>query len=195
VPALWFTLRDRRMRWPVITLAFVAAATFVVVWSNSHYAAPVTCIVILLYLQSLRHLRLMQWRKWRWGAAFARASLLLLLADTAGAVIHKQCDTFYWTCQGDVSRMAIQRKLESLPGKHLIMVRYTDDHNIHDDWVYNGAEIDTAKVIWAREIDPEQDGKLFAYFQDRKVWLVTPDTDNTYVAPYTPPADSAQSNK
>jgi hypothetical protein len=91
--------------------------------------------------------------------------------------------------------MAIQRKLESLPGKHLIMVRYTDDHNIHDDWVYNGAEIDTAKVIWGREIDPEQDGKLFAYFQDRKAWLVTPDTDNTYVAPYTPPADSAQSNK
>ena len=75
------------------------------------------------------------------------------------------------------------------------MVRYSDDHNIHDDWVYNGAEIDTAKVIWAREIDPEQDGKLFDYFQDRKVWLVTPDTDNTYLAPYTPPAESEISDK
>jgi hypothetical protein len=75
------------------------------------------------------------------------------------------------------------------------MVRYSDDHNIHDDWVYNGAEIDTAKVIWAREIDSEQDGKLFDYFQDRKVWLVRPDTDNTYLAPYTPPADSTQSKQ
>jgi hypothetical protein len=118
-----------------------------------------------------------------------------LSVDTCGAVIRKECDTFYWTCQGDVSRLAIQRKLESLPGKHLVMVRYTDDHNIHDDWVYNGAEIDTAKIIWAREIDPEQDGKLFAYFQDRKVWLVTPDTDNTYFVPYTPPADSEQPEK
>jgi hypothetical protein len=187
LPGLWFAIRDGRMRLPLVTLVLVAAATFVVVWSNSHYAAPATCIVILLYLQSLRHLRLLQWKKWRWGAAFARASVLLLVVDTASAVVGKECDTFYWTCEGDVSRLAIQRKLESLPGKHLIMVRYSDDHNIHDEWVYNGAEIETAKVIWAREIDPKQDGKLFDYFQDRRVWLVTPDTDNTYVAPYTPP--------
>jgi hypothetical protein len=195
LPALWFALRDRRTRLPVITLAFVAAATFAVVWSNSHYAAPVTCIVVLLYLQSLRRLRLMRWKNWRWGAVLARTSVLLLLVDTTGAVVRKECDTFYWTCQGDVSRQTIQRKLQSLPGNHLVMVRYGDDHNIHDDWVYNGAEINTAKVIWAREIDPEQDGKLFDYFQDRKVWLVTPDTDNTYLAPYTPPVDSAQSKQ
>ncbi len=68
------------------------------------------------------------------------------------------------------------------------MVRYDkDDHNIHDEWVYNGAEIDTAKVLWARELDPAQNAKLFAYFKDRKIWLVTPDTDNTYLEPYTPP--------
>jgi hypothetical protein len=195
LPAVWLTFRDHRMRLPVIALVLVAAATFAVVWSNAHYAAPATCIVILLYLQSLRHLRLMQWKNWRWGAALASASVLLLLAETTTAVIRKECDTFYWTCQGDISRLTIQRKLESLPGKHLVMVRYGDDHNIHDDWVYNGAEIDSTKVVWAREIDVEQDGKLFAYFQDRKVWLVTPDTDNTYLEPYTPPADPENSDK
>jgi len=195
LPALWLTFRDRRMRLPVIALVLVAAATFAVVWSNAHYAAPATCIVILLYLQSLRHLRLMQWKNWRWGAALASASVLLLLADTTAAVIRKECDTFYWTCEGDISRLTIQRKLASLPGKHLVMVRYGDDHNIHDDWVYNGAEIDSAKVVWAREIDGEQDGKLFAYFQDRKVWLVTPDTDNTYLEPYTPPAEPENSDE
>ena len=195
LPALWPTFRDRRMRSPVIALVLVAAATFAVVWSNAHYAAPATCIVILLYLQSLRHLRLMQWKNWRWGAALASASLLLLLANTTTAVMRKECDAFYWTCDGDISRLTIQRKLESLPGKHLVMVRYGDDHNIHDDWVYNGAEIDSAKVVWARELEGEQDGKLFAYFQDRKVWLVTPDTDNTYLEPYTPPAEPGNSDK
>jgi hypothetical protein len=195
IPALWLTFRDRRMRLPVIALVLVAAATFAVVWSNAHYAAPATCIVILLYLQSLRHLRLMQWKNWRWGAAFASASVLLLLANTTTAVMRKECDAFYWTCDGDISRLTIQRKLESLPGKHLVMVRYGDDHNIHDDWVYNGAEIDSAKVVWAREIDGEQDGKLFAYFQDRKVWLVTPDIDNTYLEPYTPSAEPENIDK
>jgi len=195
LPGFWFAIRDRRMLLPLITLASVAVATYLVVWSNAHYLAPVTCLVILLYLQALRHLRVMRWKTFRWGAALARASLVLLIVDTAGAVVRKQCDVIYWTCQGDVSRQAIQRKLESLPGKHLVMVRYVDDHNIHDDWVYNKAEIDSSKVIWAREIDPEQDGKLFDYFRDRKIWLVTPDTDNTHLEPYTPPANLEKSDE
>jgi hypothetical protein len=190
VPALLFVIRDRRMRLAWISVGTVAVATYLIVWSNAHYAAPVTCLLILLYLQALRHLRLMRWKRWQWGAVLARTSVLLLLVDTAGAVVRKDCDIFYWTCQGDVSRLTIQRKLEALPGKHLVIVRYSDDHNIHDDWVYNAADIDSAKVVWAREINPEQDSKLLNYFKDRKVWLVTPDTDNTLLEPYRPPADS-----
>jgi hypothetical protein len=195
LPGLFFLLRNQRMRLPLITLALIAAATYAVVWSNAHYAAPVTCIVILGYLQTLRHLQRMKWKSWRWGAILARTSILLLLADTTAAVVKKQCDTFYWTCRGDSSRSTIQRKLEAVPGKHLVIVRYSDDHNIHDDWVYNGAEIDNAKVVWAREISKEQDARLFDYFQDRKVWLATPDTDNTYLAPYTPPTDRDKPNE
>src|SRR5262249_45020734 len=144
-------------------------------------------VVFLLYLQTLRYLSQLHWNKWRWGAVLARTSVLLLVADTTTAIVRKQCDTFHWTCQGDISRVVIQHKLEALPGKHLVVVRYGEDHNIHDDWVFNGADIDSQKVVWAREIDDDQDAKLFDYYQDRKVWLVTPDVDNTYLAPYTPP--------
>jgi hypothetical protein len=76
------------------------------------------------------------------------------------------------------------------------MVRYEkDDHNIHDDWAYNGAEINNAKVLWARELDPQQTATLFAYFKDRKIWLVTPDTDNTFLEPYTPPGVTLSYNQ
>ena len=68
-------------------------------------------------------------------------------------------------------------------------MRYSDDHNIHDEWVYNGADIDGSKVIWARDLDPEQNAKLFAYFKDRQIWLIEPDVDNTEIKPYTPPPD------
>jgi len=95
-----------------------------------------------------------------------------------------------WTCQGDPSRAAIQEKLLHAPGKHLILVRYEEDHNIHDEWVYNGAEIDSAKVLWARELDAEQNAKLLAYFNDRQVWLVEPDKDNTELIPYQAPWES-----
>jgi hypothetical protein len=73
-----------------------------------------------------------------------------------------------------------------MEGKHLIIVRYEPFHNYDDEWVFNGADIDAAKVVWARELDPQQNRKLFAYFKDRKIWLFTPDTDNTNLEPYTP---------
>jgi hypothetical protein len=105
--------------------------------------------------------------------------------DTAFYVVNGVCDPLFWPCEGDVSRVAIEKKLEHTAGKHLILVRYSEDeHNIHDDWVYNGAEIDGAKVLWARELDAEQNLKLLDYFKDRKVWIVTPDTDNAYLEPY-----------
>jgi hypothetical protein len=77
--------------------------------------------------------------------------------------------------------------LEHTPGKHLVMVRYEDEHNIHDEWVFNGAEIDGAKVVWARELDAAQNEKLFRYFKDRQVWLAEPDEDATELVPYEAP--------
>ena len=53
--------------------------------------------------------------------------------------------------------------------------------------MYNGADIDGSKVVLARELDADQNAKLFAYFKDRQIWLVEPDIDNTEINPYTPP--------
>jgi hypothetical protein len=84
-------------------------------------------------------------------------------------------------------------ELSKTPGKHLVVVSYEPDHNLHDEWVYNGAEIDTAKVLWARDIDPIQNAKLFAYFKDRHIWFVYPDRDNSELIPYQPPESTTVS--
>src|SRR5262249_55913555 len=118
-----------------------------------------------------------------------------LMLDTSINLARRVCDPLLWPCQGDLSRQLIAEKLAHTPGKHLIMVRYGEDHNIHDDWVYNGAEIDNAKVLWARELDATENAKLFAYFRGRKIWLVTPDSDNTYLEPYSSPDISTTSVK
>jgi len=190
IPGVPYALRDRKMRLPLIVLATVLIGVFIVVWSAAHYAAPITCVLFLLIVQAVRHLRTMRWRSRPIGIALSRALMLCLVIDTSVFVARGICDPLFWTCEGDPSRAAIAKTLERTPGKHLILVRYTDDHNIHDDWVYNGAEIDGAKVLWARELDADQNAKLLDYFKDRKIWLVTPDTDNTYLEPYTPPAEA-----
>jgi hypothetical protein len=187
LPALPFVLRDPKMRLLWITIFIGVVGVLVVIWSNAHYAAPFTAVVVALMVQSIRHLRVMRVGGRPIGVALSRAIVVLLALDMTVAVFRGMCDPLLWPCEGDPSRAAIAEKLEHSPGKHLVMVRYDEDHNIHDEWVYNGADIDGSKVVWARELDAEQNAKLFAYFKDRHVWLVTPDSDNEYLEAYTPP--------
>src|SRR6266478_2881451 len=187
LPAIPFLFRDRKMRLLIATFLLVTVGAFAVIWSNAHYAAPLTCAIFALAVQAIRHLRTQRIGVRPVGIALSRAIVLLLVFDTGINAARGICDPLLWPCQGDPSRAVIADKLAHTPGKHLIVVRYEQDHNIHDDWVYNGAEIETAKVLWARELDAQQNAKLFAYFRDRKIWLVTPDSDNTYLEPYTPP--------
>lgn len=191
LPGFFFSLGDKKLRFLWITAALTLVGVYLVPWSNAHYAAPITCIVVALMVQAIRHLRTAQFRGRRVGIALSRAIFALLLLDTVSLAARRQCDRIGWTCKGDPSRLAIQNQLEQTPGKHLVIVRYGEDHNIHDEWVYNVAEIDGAKVLWARELTKEQNEKLFSYFKDRKIWLATPDTDNTYLEPYTPPPAAA----
>jgi hypothetical protein len=188
LPALPALFRDRKMRLLLATFLLVSVGALVVIWSNAHYAAPLACLVFALIVQAIRYLRWSSIKARPVGIALSRAIVLLLVLDTTINTARGICDPLIWPCEGDPSRLAVITKLEHTSGKHLVMVRYEEDnHNIHDEWVYNGAEIDGAKVLWARELDPQQNAKLFAYFKDRKIWLVTPDTDNTYLEPYTPP--------
>jgi hypothetical protein len=195
LPALPFSLRDRKMRLPLLAIVFCVAAVVVVIWSNAHYAAPLTGAVFLAIVQAMRHLRTMKIGARPVGVALSRVIVLALAFDTTSAVAQHLCDPLIWPCEGDVSRQVIADKLAQTPGKHLVMVRYgpEDEHNIHDEWVFNGADIDGGKVIWARELDAAQNAKLFAYFKDRMVWLVTPDEDNTYLEEYTAPGVALKS--
>src|SRR5580658_10267359 len=185
--ALPFAFRDRRMRLLIVTLFLCLAGVFAVIWSAPHYAAPVSCVIYALLAQATRNLRKMKWKARPVGAALSRALGVLLALSTCVNIARRSCDPLWWACTGDPSRVVVLKQLMNTPGKHLIVVRYSDDHNIHDEWVYNGADIDGSKVIWARELGEEQNTKLFAYFKDRQIWLVEPDVDNTEIRPYTPP--------
>jgi hypothetical protein len=184
LPAFAWVFRDRRVRLLLVVFFVAAPGIFAVVWSNPHYAAPLTGVIFALVVQSLRHLRAWKPLARPLGVALARAVVILLVVQTVRDVHARKCDEIGWTCGGDSSREAIERHLSNLPGKHLVMVRYDTDHNIHDEWVFNGAEIDGAKVLWARELDAVQNAKLLEYFHDRTVWLVEPDEDNEELIPY-----------
>ena len=92
--------------------------------------------------------------------------------------------TWYYTRPGNVERARILEKLESQPGRHLAIVRYRPNHDYFEEWVYNRADIDGAKVVWARDMDTSENRELLQYFQDRRAWLVEADKMPPAVSPY-----------
>lgn len=186
LPGLPFTLRDKKMRLPVAILLLGILSLFALIWSFPHYTAPFTCVVVALLVQSSRHIRTVYVAGWPIGKWFSRIAILLLAVNTVGYVAYRACDPLLWTCGGDTRRAAVQNRLSHMSGKHLVIVRYEQDHPVHNEWVYNGAEIDNAKVLWARELGDEQNAKLRAYFKDRQFWLVEPDSANVELIPYSP---------
>jgi hypothetical protein len=56
--------------------------------------------------------------------------------------------------------------------KHLFVVHYLPDANQNVEWVYNGADIDGQRIVWARDLGPEKLPKLLEYYKDRRKWLI-----------------------
>ncbi len=82
-------------------------------------------------------------------------------------------------------RAAIASKISSFPGKHLVLVQYEPFHSGHEEWVYNAANIDRSKVVWANSMGEESDNKLRQYFRDRQAWIIRPDRDPNSFLPLT----------
>jgi hypothetical protein len=57
---------------------------------------------------------------------------------------------------------------------HLILVHYLPSHSVAEEWVYNRADIDRSRVVWARDLGADNK-KLFEYFSDRKFWCLEAD--------------------
>jgi hypothetical protein len=168
--ALWFFLA---LSCPII---------FLEVFCASHYFAPGVCLLYFLLAQSMRRLYLFKWKKKPIGkfVVWSIPSYCILLIFIP--IFLRQNPLFYvnpsvfeptkvvnsWIKY----RTALLGLVEAEEGKHLIIVRYLPNHNVHQEWVYNLADLDNSKILWARAINREKDCELIKYYSDRKVWFV-----------------------
>jgi hypothetical protein len=54
----------------------------------------------------------------------------------------------------------------------------------HGEWVYNSADIDGSKVVWARDMGREKNQELLQYFRERQVWTVNVSEQRPQLRPY-----------
>jgi len=188
VPGIFFLYRDARFRLLLFTLLAVLFGYCLVVWPGPHYLAPATAIVLATLVQSIRHLRTIRIFRRPIGAALSRVIVLALLFDVTQLVAQRLGDSQGWGGWGLSDRADLLHELESTPGKHVVLVRYGPDHSVHEEWVFNSADIDASKVIWARDLPGEVNDQLLRYYPDRTIWLATPDTGE--VSMFRPPLDA-----
>jgi hypothetical protein len=190
------TLVDRRLR-----LLSIAGATHLVgltveVFFLPHYAAPMTAIILALVIQALRHLRLWRWKNQPAGTFLVRTLPLVcagtlairLLASGLGLPLTET--NLWWArlmpSQRGLERAHVLARLERMPGRHLVIVRYRPDYDPIQqiEWVYNRADIDHAKVIWARDMGPAQNRPLLDHYRGRHVWILETHRQPVDLEPY-----------
>ncbi len=88
--------------------------------------------------------------------------------------------------QNPERRIFVNQQLAEIPGQVLVFVRYSPRHIFQEEWVYNEASIDSARIIWARDLGPEENDKLRALYPGREVLLLEPDFKLPRLSPYEP---------
>jgi hypothetical protein len=189
--ALPWTIRDRKMRLPLVLCGAMIAGFAVQTWTLPHYFAPATGVLYILLVQGLRHI----WQ-WRRGASHAGGAVVravpvvacaMILLRVAAVATHAQIEPS-WP-RGNLARATILTQLRALPGRQLVVVRYGNHHNLDEEWVWNEALIDNAKVVWARDMGEHENRELLEYFKDRQVWRIDPDDSSPSLEPILPKHD------
>ena len=164
-----------------------------------HYAAALAGVFYVRLAHGLT--RLGSWRPW--DKPVGRALVVLFVGFTVGAF----CDSAFGLIRNGKGTAALEHDifshgvairtlgmgparhfitqvLEQKPGRQLVLVRYGAQHDLQNEWVYNRADIDASRVVWAREMGAELDRPLIEYFYDRHVWLLEPDQSPPKLSPY-----------
>lgn len=184
----------RRTRFLLLTLGASLGGLAFQLFFSPHFMAPLASLIMALVLVGMRRLQVWRWQGKRTGLFLVRAvpvvCLLSFALRIAAKPLHIPMAESYqpgWSELGpqEFGRARVLAEMQRLPGRELVIVRYSPHHSLFDEWVYNDADIDASKVVWAQEISPAEDRALVQYFKDRHAWLLEADENPPKLSPYS----------
>ncbi len=184
-----WVFRDRRMRFPLYAMGFFLLGLSVETFLLPHYVAPALGLIYILLMQCMRHMRF-----WKFGGRPSGATLVRMIPALSVAMVVMRLVLIASSVHieapwpgGNLERAKVIQQLDREPGPQLVLVRYKPNHIVDVDDVYNSADIDGSKIVWARDMGEQDNQELLNYYRNRSAWLYEPDQSPPRLVPYSPP--------
>jgi len=174
----------------VLCVATYLSCILTIYVGQPHYVAHLTVAFYAIILLMMRDLYESGSSSLRFIVRSVPLVCFVLLVARAAAPAFHLTPQPSWTrtwCSEDeqnLERAQLLKKLQDMPGAQLVFVRYGSEHDlILNEWVFNNADIDGSKVVWARDMGT-QNSELIHYFSNRRAWLVEADLKPPRLSPY-----------
>jgi hypothetical protein len=180
--------------WVISVLALFACGANLFPAFQYHYVAAVTCLFVLVSVLGLEKLprAAAQLVFFLCAAHFVLWYSLHLLDGQPFSLALRPYETGDMiNHQNPRRRIAVNRALAEIPDRLLVFVRYWPQHVFQEEWVYNAADVDAARIVWARDLGAIENQKLERLYPDRTALLLEPDAEPPKLGRYlpeTPPA-------
>ncbi|MDA0658997.1 MAG: hypothetical protein O3C60_09135 [Planctomycetota bacterium] len=154
----------------------------------SHYVAPLVPIAVIFTGVALRWLKnqIDQARGAHathtlgHGSGFVLALVALQTIALAVTWSPHFVNPIHWSQRR--TQMLSQLQQDSRPS--IVFVKYNPEHNAEVEWIYNGADLATSKVLWAHDRGPELNAKVSKCYPGRQAWLLQPDEPDSPLVAY-----------
>jgi hypothetical protein len=182
VPVAW---RDPRIRCIAAALGVCWLGLSFSVFHLPHYAAPLVAPFALLIACATEASGRIRIGSLPLGAAVTCATLAVACSfPVRSATAFFTIDALPRTT-GDM-RAEFKRQLSAVDGQQLVIVRYPyPEWHIEEEWVYNSANIDSQRIVFAHDLGLEQNRALLDYYPRRHVWLLTFNDVRIRLLPYS----------
>lgn len=180
----------------LITVAGMSLTNY---WEKPHYSAPLTGCFYLLLIESLKYCVSFLLKK-----DAGTKYLLIFITAACTLTFFDWTEKFYYYYHPakftaiEVNKLVelekrkevsfedygratyvkpeIEEYFNNSADKYLAIVSYQPDQSVHDEIVYNKADIENSKFIWANDLGKEKNCLLIKHFQERKIlqFIVSP---------------------
>ncbi|WP_028388305.1 hypothetical protein [Legionella fairfieldensis] len=172
-------------------LVFYYLASSIILDIIPHYTAPAAGLIYLAMIIVLRAMSEFSYG----GIAAGKIICLLLLPyfiiDTTFLLKSDQNRFLFSKTHFLEKRNRVLSVLNNQPGLQLVFVHQGRLNDPNEIWVYNRADIDASKIVWANDMTPQKNQRLIDYYGNKRaVWKLNDDAELTLI-PYGDPKAKA----